>query len=200
MTRFLTRLIIFLAVSLPIVALAKPNPGGRPPGHHGGWKPGNWRPGVWPPRYPAVKPRPPGRPPIVGILPPRPPGGVIVVKPGHVHRPPPHRLHYSAKGLRDIATFALFAGVAYAVVDNVFYRKQGDQYVYDANPPAGSYTVMNTPATSGSYHIGSVVSSNALPMAARTVTVNGIVYREYEGTWFAPMAGSNQFIVVTSPF
>ncbi len=195
MTRLLPRLIIFLAVSVPIVALAKPSPGRHDPGRYSGWMPGGW----WPNRYPAANSKPSVRPPVVGVLPARPPGGVIVVKPGQVHRRPA-RLHYSAKGLRGLATFALLAGVTYAVVDNVFYRKQGDQYVYDANPPAGSYTIMNTPDTSSSYHIGSVVAAGALPMGARTVTVNGIVYREYEGSWFAPMAGANQFIVVTPPF
>ncbi|QIZ75818.1 hypothetical protein [Ferrimonas lipolytica] len=137
---------------------------------------------------------------------------VIVVKPGKHYKTPKHRSYYR-RDIRDIATFAVFAGISYAVIDNVFYRQQGDQYVYVSQPPVGSYTVTTTQTTTtptaavsataapaasyGGYTIGSIVS--ALPAGHKAVSVDGVSYRQYQGVWFAPIAGSSQFVVVNSP-
>lgn len=51
---------------------------------------------------------------------------VVVVK------EPQHYYHRSR--LPEIATFAVIAGVSYAIVENVFYKKSGDNYVYTERP------------------------------------------------------------------
>ncbi|TKB58453.1 hypothetical protein [Ferrimonas aestuarii] len=141
---------------------------------------------------------------------------VIVVKPGYHHLPYRGHYHYHHRDLAGIATFAVFAGITYAIVDNAYYQKQGDTYVYVERPPAGDYQVVSTTTTvssgtsasgasqpvnsavSVSYSIGTVV--NAAPVGSREVVVSGVHYRELNGTWFVPVAGSSQFVVVTSPF
>ncbi|WP_428775042.1 hypothetical protein [Vibrio sp.] len=46
---------------------------------------------------------------------------------------PEHR-HYHHSRLPELAAFAVIAGITYAVVDNHFYKQQGDNYVYVENP------------------------------------------------------------------
>lgn len=68
---------------------------------------------------------------------------VIVVKEGYRHRgPAPRHRYYQRDNLAKIATFAVLAGVTYAIVDNVYYKQRGDRYEYVAQPPAGSYRVL----------------------------------------------------------
>ncbi|MGF1692080.1 hypothetical protein [Photobacterium kagoshimensis] len=50
-----------------------------------------------------------------------------------VHQPPPHK-HYHRSSLPEIATFAVIAGVSYAIIDNVFYKKSGERYEYVEKP------------------------------------------------------------------
>ncbi|MFI3246578.1 MAG: hypothetical protein R3Y10_08865 [Ferrimonas sp.] len=123
---------------------------------------------------------------------------VVVVKPNYQHKAP-IRQFYTARDLRGIATFAAFAGITYAVIDNVFYQQQGDTYTYVANPPQGNYTVLaeTRPTPSAAYVVGSVV--HLVPNGSTLVTVNGVNYHHYNNNWFAPIAGSSQFVVVHSP-
>ncbi|MDX1304364.1 hypothetical protein [Photobacterium sp.] len=50
---------------------------------------------------------------------------VVVNQPQH---------HYHRSRLPEIATFAVIAGASYAIVENVFYKKSGDNYVYAERP------------------------------------------------------------------
>ncbi|MFI3246577.1 MAG: hypothetical protein R3Y10_08860 [Ferrimonas sp.] len=189
---------LLISSSVSVAVIAEPHhppaaggaaPGGRPPGlrgpdnHYGGRPaPANFRPSLAP-----------GKPFLSGL---RPHHRHIVVRPGQFYRPPA-RLRYPAKGIQNIATFALLAGVTYAVIDNVFYRQVGNEYVYEGNPPAGNYTVLPSTQATPSYKVGEIVA--APPASARTIVVDGISYREYDGHWFAPMGGSSQFAVVNPP-
>ncbi|MEH6530133.1 MAG: hypothetical protein V7735_02170 [Photobacterium frigidiphilum] len=47
---------------------------------------------------------------------------------------PPRNRYYHHSRLPEIATFAVIAGISYAIVDNVFYKKSGDRYDYVDNP------------------------------------------------------------------
>lgn len=70
---------------------------------------------------------------------------VVVVKPKykkkhhHHHNTvvvvqPPRNRYYHRSRLPEIATFAVIAGISYAIVDNVFYKKSGDRYDYVDSP------------------------------------------------------------------
>ncbi|WKE67531.1 hypothetical protein PVT67_09625 [Gallaecimonas kandeliae] len=68
---------------------------------------------------------------------------VIVVDRRYQHRAPqPRYRYYHRDNLARIATFAVLAGVTYAIVDNVYYRQRGDGFVYVPEPPAGRYQVI----------------------------------------------------------
>ncbi|WP_051252472.1 hypothetical protein [Ferrimonas kyonanensis] len=126
---------------------------------------------------------------------------VIIVKPGYHHKPYRNHYSYHRHELARIATFAVFAGVTYAIVDNAYYRQQGDSYVYVAQPPAGSYQVLSgepQPVLAApEYALGQRVQR--LPADSRAVTVDGVSYREHEGVWFAPLQGGSGYVVTTSP-
>ncbi|MGF1878629.1 hypothetical protein L4D77_25525 [Photobacterium frigidiphilum] len=47
---------------------------------------------------------------------------------------PPRNRYYHRSRLPEIATFAVIAGISYAIVDNVFYKKSGDRYDYVDSP------------------------------------------------------------------
>ncbi|MED5524787.1 hypothetical protein [Gallaecimonas pentaromativorans] len=69
---------------------------------------------------------------------------VIVVQKGYHHRgPAPRHRYYHRSDLAKIATFAVLAGVTYAIVDNVYYQQRGERYEYVSAPPAGSYRVVD---------------------------------------------------------
>ncbi|SDK02378.1 hypothetical protein SAMN04488540_11781 [Ferrimonas sediminum] len=126
---------------------------------------------------------------------------VIVVKPGYHHKPYRNHYSYHRHELARVATFAVFAGVTYAIVENAYYRQQGDSYVYVAQPPAGSYQVVSAepepvPATPA-YALGQVIQR--LPAGSQVVTVDGVSYREHNGVWFAPLQGGKRYVVTASP-
>ncbi len=112
------------------------------------------------PERPQQRPPSNHRPPILNRPPnyQRPPHyhrPPVVARPPHHHttyisvsrgyRYPPYRGHYYYyhRDLVDIATFAVFAGITYAIINDAFYQKSGDRYVYVRNPPAGNYTVID---------------------------------------------------------
>lgn len=51
-----------------------------------------------------------------------------------VHQPP-RKQHFHHSSLPEIATFAVIAGVSYAIIDNGFYKKSGERYEYVEKPP-----------------------------------------------------------------
>ncbi|WP_419175026.1 hypothetical protein [Desulfosediminicola sp.] len=69
-------------------------------------------------------------------------------KPAHLPRyharnyrkAPPRYYHhprsYHRNHLPSVAAFAMIAGVSYAIIDNMYYRQQGDTYIYMEQPPA----------------------------------------------------------------
>ncbi|EGU9027023.1 hypothetical protein GA076_01865 [Vibrio parahaemolyticus] len=113
----------------------------RPPHHH----------------RPSHDYRPPyyHRPPVV-IRPPRYHSSFIYVRSGYWYPPYRGRYYYYHNDLVGIATFAIFAGVTYAIVQDAYYQQRGSRYVYVQNPPAGNYTVIS--------------GSDVLPSSASTTT------------------------------
>ncbi|PSW13216.1 hypothetical protein C9J01_10195 [Photobacterium rosenbergii] len=58
------------------------------------------------------------------------PTKVVVVN----KRSAPSHKHYHRNSLPKIATFAVISGVSYAIVDNFYYKRQGDSYIHVDNP------------------------------------------------------------------
>ncbi len=185
--------------------VVKPNrPQQRPPSYH---RPPNV---TRPPNYH----RPPSyhRPPAV-VRPPHHHSTYISV--GSGYRYPPYRGHYYFyhRDLVDIATFAIFAGVTYAIINDVYYQKSGDRYVYVQSPPAGNYTIIDSNAVAltssktstqttnsaqdSPYTKGQIVDS--LPSNKKTVVVNGQTYFQYQNTWFLPLRDERKYVVVEAP-
>lgn len=46
----------------------------------------------------------------------------------------PRHYHYHRSRLPEIATFAIIAGATYAIIDNHYYKKRGDNYEYVNRP------------------------------------------------------------------
>ncbi|MDF0534600.1 hypothetical protein PY479_09985 [Shewanella sp. A32] len=126
-------------------------------------------------------------------------GNVIVVN-NHDHRPSPKVYNYHGNALADLATFAVFAGITYAIVGNNYYRQNGDQYVYVQNPPAGNYTVVsapNTVASDTSLTPGTVV--DVVAGVTKKVAYDGRLYYVANGVWYLALEGGKQFVVVKAP-
>nr|WP_284205384.1 DUF6515 family protein [Psychromonas marina] len=80
----------------------------------------------------------------------------------------------------------MIAGISYALIDNVYYKRNNDTYDY-VQPPI---VVTNQVGANQ----GSVV--NAVPQNAQTVVIAGTTYYVYNGDWYAPIANTNQFVIV----
>ncbi|EGR3301107.1 hypothetical protein CGH87_03320 [Vibrio parahaemolyticus] len=131
---------------------------------------------IRPPHRPSHDYRPPyyHRPPVV-IRPPRYHSSFIYVRPGYWYPPYRGRYYYYHNDLVGIATFAIFAGVTYAIVQDAYYQQRGSRYVYVQNPPAGNYTVIsgsdvlpNSASTTTS--LSTVTTSPASPNQVSTTT------------------------------
>ncbi|MCA0936458.1 hypothetical protein LCL85_13035 [Vibrio alginolyticus] len=196
----------------------RPNrPQQRPPSYH---RPPNvTRPPTQhrPPSYhrpPSHRPPSYHRPPPVVVRPPHHHRTYISVSSGY--RYPPYRGHYYFyhRDLVDIATFAIFAGITYAIINDAYYQKSGDRYVYVQNPPAGNYTIIDpndiaitssgtTSSTSSNaasnspYTKGEIIDT--LPSSKKTVVVNGQTYFQYQNTWFLPLRDQHKYVVVEPP-
>ncbi|RTR38719.1 hypothetical protein EKG38_11125 [Shewanella canadensis] len=121
----------------------------------------------------------------------------VVVKPGHrpVHKAPKHR-SYHHKHLPASASFIVISGISYAIVDNAYYKRNGDQYIYIQQPPVTVQTSVNEASmelTSESI-TGSIV--DLLPANTTTVTVNGVTFYVDGSDWYAPIAGTPRFVIV----
>ncbi len=127
---------------------------------------------------------------------------VVVTKPSHkpVSRAPTHR-SYHYKSLPKNAAFAVIAGISYAVIDNAYYKRSSDTYVYVEQPPVTvveQTTVIEAPATSSTSSYGSIV--DFLPDQVTTVTVNGATFYVDGSDWYAPISGTNQFVTIEPQF
>ncbi len=124
---------------------------------------------------------------------------VIEVKSNYSHNKPSKTV-YKQSDLKSSAVYAVLSGVTYAVIDNIFYRQNGDNYTYVPKPPQGNYTVVTRPTASPSkkgYRIGEVIS--ALPKKHQSVVVGGKQYYRSNNDWFAARKGTKRFVVVKSP-
>jgi hypothetical protein len=127
-------------------------------------------------------------------------GNIIVVN-NNVHRSAPHVMSYHGNALADLATFAVFAGITYAIVGDNYYRQSGDQYIYVQNPPAGNYTVVSTPTVvtgSSTLTPGTVV--DVIAGVTKKVAYDGRLYYCANGIWYLPLDGGKQFVVVNAPY
>lgn len=134
----------------------------------------------------------------------------IIIKPGKPHykrpvviKPVPRHRSYHRSYLPAAATFAVIAGITYAIVDNNYYKQSGDTYVYVEQPPAVTNTTVVTASNNNTtvvattntvLPLGSIV--NALPSGAQAVTVGQSVFYVSQGQWYAKLTGQNQFVVV----
>ncbi|MGR5131751.1 hypothetical protein [Vibrio alfacsensis] len=118
---------------------------------------------------------------------------VVVVKPVYrpVHKAPAHRVYHYHKIPRR-ATYLVIAGITYAVIDNAYYKRSGDQYIYVQQPPVAAQQDVKMVSTNDM--TGRIV--DVLPKDAVTVTVNGATFYVQGSDWYAPIAGTNQFVIV----
>ncbi|MDN2482657.1 hypothetical protein ACPV5L_15505 [Vibrio astriarenae] len=129
---------------------------------------------------------------------------VVVIKPSHrpVKKAPVHR-SYHYKKVPAGATFVLIAGISYAVINNAYYKRSSDTYVYVEQPPVSASTTQTTtvtntaPAIDTSNH-GKIV--DVLPSNVTTVTVDGATFYVQGSDWYAPIAGTNQFVIIEPQF
>ncbi|CAH0529277.1 DUF6515 family protein [Vibrio hippocampi] len=128
---------------------------------------------------------------------PNNPGGnsgrspVVVVKPGYKpSNKSPSKTVYKKSNLPETAAFAIIAGITYAIVDNAYYRQDQDTYTYEASPPVENQNISNSSQMSK----GDIVEF--VPSNATTVTVNGATFYVIGKSWYAPISGTNQFVVV----
>ncbi|MFA0088690.1 hypothetical protein BCU70_02000 [Vibrio sp. 10N.286.49.C2] len=126
----------------------------------------------------------------------------VVVKASH--RPikrAPVLSSFHHKRIPHGAAFVIIAGISYAVIDNTYYKRSNDTYVYVEQVPVVStttQTVQVAPAQVVPSHYGKMV--NVLPSRVTTVTVNGATFYVDGSDWYAPIAGTNQFVIVEPQF
>ncbi|EDP59501.1 hypothetical protein AND4_10104 [Vibrio sp. AND4] len=94
----------------------------------------------------------------------------IYVRPGYWYPPYRGRYSYYHRDLANIATFAVFAGITYAIVQDAYYRREGARYVYVRYPPSGNYTILrdesvkNSDAASTKSIVSPSISTNTARM------------------------------------
>ncbi len=117
-----------------------------------------------------------------------------VPPPSHHYNNPPHH-SYNRLDLPTTAAMLLISGITYAVVDGLYYKEQGDNYIYVNNPPVTQQqTTVTTTTTTKTTGIGQITRS--VPHSAKTVIVDGVTYYVANGTWYAPIAGNQKFVIV----
>ncbi|QIA66067.1 hypothetical protein GT360_21490 [Vibrio astriarenae] len=129
------------------------------------------------------------------------PKSVVVIKPSHkpVYKAPVHRSYHRHK-LPKSTTFVLIAGVSYAVINNAYYKRSNDTYIYVEQPPVSApvQTTTSSSATVDTSNHGKIV--DILPTNVTTVTVDGATYYVQGSDWYAPIAGTNQFVIIEPQF
>ncbi|WP_104025475.1 hypothetical protein [Vibrio hyugaensis] len=121
-----------------------------------------------PPHYhrpPYYRPPYYHRPPYVA-RPPHNHSSFIFVRPGYWYPPYRGRYYYYHSDLVGIATFAIFSGITYAIVQDSYYRRNGDRYDYVRYPPSGNYTIVN----GNSVTTSSSTASNYAPPSGQIVS------------------------------
>lgn len=129
-------------------------------------------------RPPYYRPPHYHRPPYV-VRPPRYHSSFVYVRPGYWYPPYRGRYYYYHSDLVGIATFAIFAGITYAIVQDSYYRQRGDRYVYVRYPPTGNYTIVNnnvasssSTATKYNSSSGELISSSTYSGSSRVTHVS----------------------------
>ncbi|PMH45029.1 hypothetical protein BCU68_11350 [Vibrio sp. 10N.286.49.B3] len=193
--------LLILTVSTPILASAAPvenKKSSHNTSQHQGNKPSTKPVVVKPNHKPSNKPS--NKPVVIkpGHKPPSKP--VVIVKPSHkpVVKPivvvkPPVRRSYRRVDLPTAAAFVMIAGISYAVINNAYYKHTNDNYVYVEQPPIAAPAVQNTVINNYS-NAGQLV--NTIPANATTVTIEGATFYVDGNDWYAPIAGTNQFVIV----
>lgn len=135
---------------------------------------------------------------------------VVVIKPGFrpIHKAPVHRVYHHKKMPRS-AEIIIIAGITYAVLDNLYYRRERDRYVFVEQPPVAAPVITTVPTSNDVATIPaettpaasqSLVSKgdivDLLPNDATTVTINGVTFYVDGEDWYAPIAGTSKFVVV----
>lgn len=123
---------------------------------------------------------------------------VVVVKPIYrpIYKAPMNRRYYYNKMPRR-ASYIVLAGISYAIIDNIYYKRSGNQYVYVEQPPVTTVTKEVTTVTttqSPAPKIGTIV--DLLPDDTVPVSVSGSTFYVKQSEWYAPIAGTNRFVVV----
>ncbi|TKB49995.1 hypothetical protein FCL40_07550 [Ferrimonas sediminicola] len=116
----------------------------------------------------------------------------------HYHAGPYRGRHYyHHTDLWDVAAFALIGGITYAIIDNQYYRRDGDYYRLTPAPRAGSYRVLPPAGSSlGGFSPGQRVGQ--VPQPNRLVKIDGVRYWVHQHYWFAPLA-QDGFVVIEPP-
>jgi len=121
----------------------------------------------------------------------------VVVKPNHrpVRHAPKIR-SYHHKHLPASASYLVIAGISYAIVDNAYYKRNGDQYIYIQQLPVSVETTTGQapPLNNSGAVSGAIVET--LPANTTTVTVNGVTFYVDGRDWYAPIAGTPRFVIV----
>ncbi|CAH0537821.1 hypothetical protein [Vibrio marisflavi] len=127
----------------------------------------------------------------------KPAKNVVVVKP--IYRPnykvPAHRRYYYTKVPKH-ASYIVLAGITYAIIDNIYYKRSGNEYVYVEQPPVTVVKEVNTAtaAPTNQPKVGTVI--DFLPDGTVPVSVSGSTFYVKQSHWYAPIAGTNKFVVV----
>lgn len=110
-------------------------------------------------------------------------------KPGHPNRYHRDRLPHHVK-------HAVVSGVAYAIVDDLYYRQQGEYFIYVAPPASENKITVSTggmgKTLKGDY--GKVLTK--LPSDGKRVAIDGIEYVVIDGIWHAPLIDGQRYVVV----
>ncbi|WP_117232609.1 hypothetical protein [Vibrio maerlii] len=122
---------------------------------------------------------------------------VVVVKPIYrpIYKTPVHRSYHRHK-VPKYASYIILAGVSYAIIDNMYYKRSGDTYVYVEQPPVTATTevITSTTVEVASRQVGTVV--DALPLDTVPVSIQGATFYVKQSEWYAPIAGTNKFVIV----
>lgn len=119
---------------------------------------------------------------------------VVVVKPKPPVRVAPKHHFYHFHAMPKHAVYVTIAGVMYAIVDDHYYRRAEQKYVYVKQPPVTVVEQISPSEKEQSTATGKLV--NAIPASAVTVTINGATFYVDGHDWYAAIAGSNKYVTV----
>lgn len=123
-------------------------------------------------------------------------------KPSYIYRPTkkpvvivhkPSRRSYTHVNLPRATTFVIIAGISYAVIDNAYYKRHNNTYIYVESPPVVTTATQDT-GYDDTNNFGHLVSE--LPHYAKKVSVDGATFYVTDTDWYAPISGGSQFVIV----